>query len=113
MKFNLILAIALEELILKIVMFLLLCFGSLLWPLSIIAVIWGLYDGFIPAIQRREFARATVILFILLVTCLIIVISLNKAIYLTAFIVPIMLVYLYIKMFVRSEEEIFPDFRNN
>jgi len=113
MKLNLILAIALGGMILKIVMFILLCFGSLLWPLSIVAVIWGVYDGLLPAIQKKEFARAAVILLILLVTCLIIVISLQEAVYLTAFIVPILLVYIYINSYFTSGEEIFTDFSNN
>jgi asparagine N-glycosylation enzyme membrane subunit Stt3 len=113
MKLNLILAIALGGMILKIVMFILLCFGSLLWPLSIVAVIWGVYDGLLPAIQKKEFARAAVILLILLVTCLIIVISLQEAVYLTAFIVPILLVYIYINSYFTTGEEIFTDFSNN
>ena len=113
MKFNLILAIALGGMILKIVMFILLCFGSLLWPLSIICIVWGFYDGFLPAIQKKEFTRAAFILLILLVTSFVFVISLYKAVYLNAFVVPVILVYMYINKFFTSEEEIFTDFRNN
>ncbi len=113
MTLNIILAIAFKELILKIISFVLLCFGSLLWPISIVAVIWGFYDGFIPAIHKREFAKAAVIFLILFITCIIIVISLYKAVYLLAYIVPVILVYVYIKRYISPRQETLTDYRNN
>lgn len=95
-------------------MFILLCFGSLLWPLSIVAVLWGFYDGFLPAFYKKEYSKASVILLILLVTCIIIVISLQRAVYLTAYIVPVILVYMYIKKYVNgSKGIIITDYHNN
>lgn len=112
--FDLILAIGTEELILNSVMFILLCFGSLLWPLSIIAVLWGFYDGFLPAVHQKEYSRAAIILLILLITCIVIVISLQKAVYLTAYIVPVILVYFYINKYGNSSEGIIvTDYHNN
>ncbi len=113
MMLNLILAVDLKDLVLNIVMSVLLIFGSLLWPISIVAVIWGFFQGFIPAIQKREFIRGSVILLILLITCIIIVISLQKAVYLTAYFVPVILVYVYIKRYVHPRSETLTDFRNN
>lgn len=112
--FDLILAIGTEELILNSVMFILLCFGSLLWPLSIIAVLWGFYDGFLPAVHQKEYSKAAIILLILLITCIIIVISLQNAVYLTAYIVPVILVYIYINKYGNSSEgAIVTDYHNN
>lgn len=112
--FDLILAIGTSEMILNSVMFILLCFGSLLWPLSIIAVLWGFYDGFLPAVHQKEYSRAAIILLILLITCIIIVISLQNAVYLTAYIVPVILVYIYINKYGNSSEStIVTDYHNN
>ncbi|WP_411274156.1 hypothetical protein [Daejeonella sp.] len=113
MTINLLLSIALKKLSLKIGSFILLGFGSLLWPISIIAVLWGIYDGFIPAIHKKEFEKAAVILFILLVTCIVIIVSLDKVVYLIAYIVPIILVYGYIKRYISPRQETIPDYRNN
>ena len=114
MMFDLLLAIGTEELIINSVMFILLCFGSLLWPLSIVAVLWGFYDGFVPAIHQKEYSKAAVILLILLITCIIIIISLQKAVYLTAYILPVILVYVYINKYNNSDENaIVTDYHNN
>lgn len=114
MMFDFILAIGTGELMLNSVLFILLCFGSLLWPLSIVAVLWGFYDGFVPAIHHKEYSKAAVILLILLITCIIIVISLQKAVYLTAYIVPVALVYVYINKYGSSSEGIIiTDYYNN
>lgn len=113
MTLNIILATAFEQIILKIVMFILLCFGSLLWPISIVAVMWGFFDGFIPALNKREYEKAAVILFILLITCVVIVISLYEAVYLTGFIIPVILVYIYIKRYIHLPRTTLNDFRNN
>lgn len=94
-------------------MFILLCFGSLLWPISIIAVMWGFFDGFISAINKKEYEKAAAILFILLVTCAVIIISLQKAVYLTAFIIPVILVYIYIKRYITLPGRPINDFHNN
>jgi hypothetical protein len=86
----------------KTVLFLLLCFGSLLWALSIIAVLWGVYDGLLPAIKNKMYKKAFVIFIILSLTVTVIVLSVNKrGIYLIGFILPILLLNLYIKKFIR------------
>jgi hypothetical protein len=86
----------------KLILFILLCFGSLLWVLSIIAVLWGITDGFIPAMRKKHYKKASAILAILLITVIVIFVSVNnQAIYLAGFIVPIVLVQLYIKKYIR------------
>ncbi len=74
---------------------------------------WGFYDGFMPAMQKREYEKAAVILFILLITCVVIIMSLYKAVYLTAFIIPVILVYIYIKRYISLPGRTLTDFRNN
>src|SRR4051812_44162727 len=86
----------------KIFVTFLLFFGSLLWGLSIIAVIWGFVDGFIPALQRRQYKRAYIILLIIMLTITVILLSVKgKATYLVGFIVPISLLFFYIKKFIQ------------
>lgn len=111
---NWIVAATLFAKIWKVVSFLLLCFGSLLWVISIVAVLWGIFDGFIPAIRRRQYEKASVIFLIVAVTTAIILLSVNEqANYLFGFIIPIILLNLYIKKYIQLPTFQKNNFRNN
>jgi hypothetical protein len=95
-------------------MFLLLCFGSLLWPIAIIAVIWGFVDGLIPAIRAKQYEKGMAILSILMVTIAIILLSaVKQGIYLTGFIVPVILLNLYINKYIQLPDQHTNDFHSN
>lgn len=86
----------------KLFLFLLLCFGSLLWVIAIIAVIWGIADGLIPAIRKKEYKKAAHIGVILAATLAVIFLAVDKEeVYLFGFIIPILLLRVYIKKYIR------------
>lgn len=98
----------------KLFLFILLCLGSLLWVISIIAVLWGISDGLIPAIRAKEYKKASIILVIILITIAVILLSvINQAIYLIGFILPILLVQVYIKKYIELPSSNKHHFRNN
>ena len=98
----------------KLFLMLLLFFGSLLWVISIIAVLWAVSDGLIPAIRRKQYKKASAIFLILSITVVIILLSVSKqAIYLFGFILPILLVQLYIRKFIQLPSFHQEHFRNN
>jgi hypothetical protein len=98
----------------KFFLTLLLFFGALLWGISIVAVIWGFIDGFLPAIQKRQYTRAYLILLIIILTVTIILLSVKgKATYLVGYILPIGLLLLYIKKFIQLPYRRNNDFHNN
>ena len=106
-------AIALAQ-IWKLFLFILLCLGSLLWVISIIAVLWGISDGLIPAIRAKEYKKASIILVIILITIAVIFLSvINQAVYLIGFILPILLVQVYIKKYIELPSSNKHHFRNN
>lgn len=91
-----------------------LVFGSLLWSTAVIAVLWGLLGGLLPAIRSKDYKRASVIASILIITVLVMALSVTgKALYLTGFIIPVILLSLYIRKYTKLPEEAKPHFRNN
>ena len=106
--------ISILEWIWKTFLSFLLFFGSLLWVISIVAVIWGFVDGFIPAIHKRQYTRAYVILLIIIVTVAVILLSLKgKATYMLGYVIPISLLLIYIKKFIHLPYRQNNDFHNN
>lgn len=109
-----ILNISILERIWKIGLTFLLFFGSLLWAIAIIAVIWGFFEGFIPAVQKKQYKKAYIIFLIIVLTVTIILLSVKgQAIYLLGFIIPIMLLVLYIRKFTNLPYQQKNDFHNN